>query len=119
MLVDYAKVSTEWARSHSREEIVDRNWRFGSSPFVLDAKAAIDAVPANAAYLLGWREPPPVSATSTAGDRDFAQQFSFSLDFWWLYLVYLHAIRPAIAITLALVLLAAALAASHSVWAAG
>jgi hypothetical protein len=119
VLVDYAKVSTEWARSHSREEIVDRNWRFGSSPFVLDAKAAIDAVPANAAYLLGWREPPPVSATSTAGDRDFAQQFSFSLDFWWLYLVYLHAVRPAIAITLALVLLAAAIAASQSVWAAG
>lgn len=119
VLVDYAKVSTQWARSHSRDEIAQRNWHFASSPLVLGAEAAAELAPSNVAYLIGWRDVPSVTSTSTAGDRDFAQQFSFSLDFWWLYLVYLHAIRPAVALALAFVLLATALAASRYAWTAG
>jgi hypothetical protein len=116
VLVDYSKVSTDWARSHTRQDIADRNWRMTSSPFVLGARAAMDAVPSNVAYAIGLREPPRVTSTPAAGDRDFAQQFSFSLDFWWLYLVYLGAIGPAAAIAVAVTFLAVALGLSRAAW---
>ncbi|HWK10929.1 MAG TPA: glycosyltransferase family 39 protein [Vicinamibacterales bacterium] len=119
VLVDYAKVSTDWARAQSREAVAERNWHLSSSPLVLGTEAAVRAVPANVAYLTGARQPPRVAATSTAEDRDFAQQLSFSLDFWWLYLVYLHAIRPAAAALFAMVLLSVALAAARRAWTAG
>jgi len=35
---------------------------------------------------------------SSADNRDFAQQLSFSLDFWWLYLFYLRAISAQVAV---------------------
>jgi len=116
VLVDYAKVSTEWARTHSSEEVAGRNWHPSSSAFVLGAAAAARAVPANASYLSGLRRPPSVAATSTADDRDFAQRLSFSLDFWWLYLVYLHAIPRALAILVACSLLTFAMAAARIAW---
>lgn len=119
VLVDYAKVSTDWARAHGREEVAERNWHMSSSPLALDTEAAIQAVPSNIAYLSGTRQPPRVAATSTADDRDFAQQLSFSLDFWWLYLVYLHAIRPIEAVLLALTLCAIAAVSARLAWRAG
>jgi hypothetical protein len=119
VLVDYAKISTEWARSHSREEVAERNWHIASSPFVLGAEAAIAAVPSNAAYVIGFRKPPAVAPMAAAGDREFAQQFSFSLDFWWLYLFYLRAIHATAAMAIAAVLLGTALTASRKAWMAG
>ena len=91
VLVDYSKVSVDWARAATSAEIEERNWHVASSPFVLNARAALDAVPANLAYLAG-RQLPRIDTTSSADNRDFAQQLSFSLDFWWLYLFYLRAI---------------------------
>ena len=108
VLVDYAKVSIDWARAHSSAEVAERTRHFSSSPFVLDTKAAIAAAPANIAYVTGTRPPPLVRPTSTAGDRDFAQRLSFSFDFWWLYLVYLGALRPVAALAIALALCAVA-----------
>jgi hypothetical protein len=119
VLVDYAKVSTEWARSHTREEVAQRNWRWPSSPLVLNTEAAFEAVPANVAFLSGVREPPRVATTSTASNRDFAQQLSFSLDFWWLYLVYLHAIRPAVAALIAATLCGIAAVSARMAWSSG
>lgn len=119
VLVDYAKVSTDWARTHTREEVAQRNWRWPSSPLVLNAEAAFEAVPANFAFLSGVREPPRVATTSTASDRDFGQQLSFSLDFWWLYLLYLHAIRPAVSALIAATLCAIAVVSARLAWNGG
>ena len=116
VLVDYAKVSTDWARGQAREVIAGRNNHLSSSPFVLDTIAAIHAVPLNVEYLAGIREPPRVAATSTAENRDFSQQLSFSLDFWWLYLVYLRAMRPLVALALAAVLGSIAVIAARTAW---
>jgi hypothetical protein len=50
------------------------------------------AVPRNLRYLAGRDAPPAIDRSSAdAGRRDFAQQFWFSLDLWWLYLFYLGA----------------------------
>ena len=108
VLVDYSKVSVDWARAATRTAIEERNWHVASSPFVLNARAALDALPDNLAYLAG-RHPPRVDTTSTADNRDFAQQLSFSLDFWWLYFFYLRAIsaRMALAIGGGLMIVAA------------
>jgi hypothetical protein len=113
VLVDYSKVSVDWARASTRAEIEERNWRLASSPLVLGTRAALRAIPANAAYLSGRAPAPAVATTSSAEDRDFAQQLSFSLDFWWLYLVYLRAlsVRAALTIAGALAVIAAACAA--------
>lgn len=116
VLVDYAKVSTDWARAHAREEVAQRNRHFASSPLVLDTLAAMRAVPMNVAYLTGIRQPPRVASTSTAGDRDFAQQLSFSLDFWWVYLVYLRAIRALVAMAVAATLAAVSIASARLAW---
>ena len=63
---------------------------WSTSPLVLNTRAAARAVPENIGYVLGRQSPPVVSSKASAADRSFSQQFSFSLDFWWLYLYYLH-----------------------------
>jgi hypothetical protein len=108
VLVDYAKVSIDWARAHSSGEVEARTRHFSSSSFVLDTKAAVAATPANIAYVTGTRPRPRVRPTSTTGDRDFAQRLSFSFDFWWLYLVYLGALSPIAALAIAVTLCAIA-----------
>ena len=55
----------------------------------LNTEAALIAIPRNLAYLTGRMAIPQVSRTGEEAQRDFSQQFSFSLDFWWLYLFYL------------------------------
>jgi hypothetical protein len=97
VLVDYSKVSVDWARGATKAEIDGRNWHVASSPFVLGARAALSGVPANVGYLAG-RQPPSVDTVASSGNRDFAQQLSFSLDFWWMYLFYLRAITARTAI---------------------
>jgi len=108
VLVDYSKVSVDWARTATPDQIAHRTWTLAASPFVLGTQAAWTEVPRNIAYLTG-REPLP-RVTPSAGDRDFAQQFAFSLDFWWLYLVYLRAFSVPAALILAATLAAAAAA---------
>ncbi|PYR72516.1 MAG: hypothetical protein DMF86_23325 [Acidobacteria bacterium] len=101
VLVDYSKVSLDWARAATGRAVEQRNWRFASSPLVLNARAARRAVPENAAYLTGRRPMPDAPAIGDRDDRGFAQRFSFSLDFWWLYLVYLRVLRASTALILA------------------
>lgn len=116
VVVDYSKVSLDWARSAPREAVVERNWRWDASPLVLNARAAAAAVPLNAAYLTGRKPLPDTSARAAADDRDFAQRFSFSVDFWWAYLVYLRAISPAAGLSIALALLLFSMAFGTSAW---
>jgi Dolichyl-phosphate-mannose-protein mannosyltransferase len=106
VVVDYSKVSLDWARGATRDDVANRNWRLASSPLVLNARAMIRAIPDNAAYLTGARPMPRPAVPADPEDRGFAQQFSFSLDFWWLYLVYLRALGrfAALAIAAALAL---------------
>lgn len=46
-------------------------------------------MPENIGYALGRRPIPRIEEPETDSDRGFSQQFSFSLDLWWLYLHYL------------------------------
>jgi hypothetical protein len=70
-------------------------------------------VPENARYLTGRSSPPPVR---DAFDRDFSQQFSYSLDFWWLYLHYFGVLNAAAAVGIAMALLATAAALAVAAW---
>lgn len=116
VLVDYSKVSLEWARGATREQVLERNWHIGSSPLVLNTSAAIRAVPQNIRYLTGMAPLPEVARAAAADDRDFAQRFAFSLDFWWLYLVYLRALPRLAGIAIAAALAAIAWAAASAAW---
>jgi len=115
VLVDYSKVSVEWARGATKPEIDERNWHVASSPFVLGARAALRAVPTNLAYLAG-RRLPPVETVASTENRDFAQQLSFSLDFWWMYLFYLRAITARAAIVAGGVLMLVAALCGVGAW---
>lgn len=99
VLVDYSKVSQDVAVSAGRFTTEERQWQWGASPLVLNARALGRAVPDNIAYVAGWRRPPAVERAASDSDRGFAQQFGFSLDLWWLYLYYLRVLpRAALAV---------------------
>jgi hypothetical protein len=86
VVVDYAKVSQASPVRFTTEQ---RQWQWDASPFVMNTRAMLAAVPANIDYVMGYRARPPLAKPAGADDRGFSQQFAFSLDFWWLYLFYL------------------------------
>jgi hypothetical protein len=93
------------------EPLVERRWRWDLSGLVLNTRALIRYAPDNLAYLSGAATPPPPRAAS-GRDAGFSEQFSFSLDVWWLYLFYFQKVPAAgaVAIAAALLGLSAALA---------
>lgn len=108
VVIDYAKTSQAVSAVQTSFTTEERQWRWDASPLFLNTRALVRAVPENGAYLLGRRPPPPVAASGDEADRTFSQQFSFSLDLWWLYLYYLHALpRWAVGALLAVFMLAA------------
>ena len=92
VMIDYAKVSQATANDRGAFTVEEHQWSWRAAPLMLNARALAGAFPANVAYLTGRETPPAVSAPAGADDRGFSQQFAFSLDFWWLYLFYLHAL---------------------------
>jgi hypothetical protein len=92
VLVDYAKVSQASAARQGAFTTEARQWQWSASPLALNTAALWTAAPDNLAYLTGRRTPPPIEPPSGDADRGFSQQFSFSLDLWWLYLVYMRAL---------------------------
>ena len=90
VFVDYAKASQSAVAGRAAFTTEERQWRWDASPLALNTRALVRAVPENADYLLGRRAPPVVRGSTDASDRSFSQQFTFSLDLWWLYLYYLH-----------------------------
>ena len=116
VLVDYSRVSQAWASTATDDQLTRRLYRWESSPFVLNTKAAVTAVPRNIAYLTGRRSIPELPARADAADRDFAQQFAFSLDFWWLYLFYLRAIPATVAVVLGLTMWTGAVIVATYAW---
>jgi 4-amino-4-deoxy-L-arabinose transferase-like glycosyltransferase len=108
VLVDFNKAQLAFARSRPDYSIALTRYTWAGAPLVLNARAAITAVPENVSYLTGRRTPPNASLTSDESDRGFSQQFAFSLDFWWLYLFYLGALPRWTALLAPLLLLGAA-----------
>lgn len=108
VLVDFNKAQLAFARSRSDYSIALTRYTWEGAPLSLNTRTAARAVPENLRYLTGLAEPPAVEATADESNRDFSQQFAFSLDFWWLYLYYLGAIPRWAAVTAPLTLLAAA-----------
>jgi hypothetical protein len=98
VLVDYAKVSVANARENGAPTKSERVGDWSTSPLVLNARAAMDVTPRNVKWLLGTAALPPVAA---GDDRDFSQRFSYSLDFWWLYLMFMRTIGHTAALAVA------------------
>ena len=116
VFVDYSRVSQEWAAHAHPDAVRSRLHRWSSSPLILNAHATARAVPRNVLYLTGRAEPPIVEVDVSAERRDFAQQFAFSLDFWWLYLFYLGALPRLGAVSIGFGLWCAACFLSVRAW---
>jgi 4-amino-4-deoxy-L-arabinose transferase-like glycosyltransferase len=108
VLVDFNKAQLAFARSRPDYSIALTRYTWAGAPLVLNARAAIAAVPENVSYLTGRRTPPAAPVTSDESDRGFSQQFAFSLDFWWLYLFYMGALPRWVALLAPLILLGTA-----------
>jgi hypothetical protein len=90
VVVDYSKVSQRDAVERgSGMTLAERQWSWGSTLLAQDAAAGWHAVPQNMRYLANRDPLPAIAAPAAEDDHSFAQQFSFSIDFWWLYLFYM------------------------------
>jgi hypothetical protein len=109
VLVDFSKAG--YRPEHARLDYQRRIWTWEGSGFTLNAQAAAKLIPVNVRYLAG-AEPRPEIRNAEYKATDFAGQFAFSLDFWWLYLFYARAISAPVALGAfgSLLLLAAGLA---------
>jgi hypothetical protein len=114
--MDFGKAGLAWARQYPAGQLPDRRHQWSASPLVVNAKAALAALPANLQYLTGREAPPAVARTACDGDRNFSQQFAFSLDFWWLYAFYLGLVPAWLALVAGSSFGAAALALGMSAW---
>ncbi len=92
VLVDFNKAQLAFARSRPDYSIALTRYTWEGAPLVLNARMAATSVPENLRYLTGRATPPSAETTGDESNRDFSQQFAFSLDFWWLYLFYLGAL---------------------------
>ena len=117
VLVDFATVRVTHARQAEAPGRQGSAWHWDSAPLVLNARAAVAAVPRVVRHLAGTEPRPRIAGRTGPADRAYSQQFAFSLDFWWIHLFYLGAwsARSAIAMGAALLLCFALF--SRAVWA--
>jgi hypothetical protein len=101
IVVDYSKVSLERARSATASSVDDGRVPWAESPLVLNTAAAWTVLPANLKYLTGQAAPPAPVPQAGPDDREFAQRFAFSVDFWWAYLIYLGVLPRSIGLAIA------------------
>jgi hypothetical protein len=99
VLVDFAKVGESRA-TQTGESHVQRTSSWHAAPLILNARAAIAAVPINVAYLVDGRPPAAVRPAGAPDDRSFSRQFAFSLDLWWLYLFHMGVVSAPAAVLL-------------------
>lgn len=111
VLVDFSKAQRTYASTRANYSIDLTRYTWEAAPLTLNTKTAIEAVPTNVRYVLGLEAVPAVNQTGAEGQRDFSQQFAFSLDFWWLYAFYLGALPAWGANCAAFILIAAAIVA--------
>ncbi len=114
--VDFAKTGLAWARQYPAGQVPDRRHLWSATPLVVNARATVEAVPANLRYLTGRALPPEAARTARDGDRDFSQQFAFSLDFWWMYAFYLGLVPAWLALVAGGALGVTAAALGTSAW---
>jgi hypothetical protein len=119
VLVDFSKASIDHARRFDPGMLPDRRYDWRSAPLLVNLTATVEAVPRNVRYLAGSEAAPPLQPSAGDASREFAQQFSFSLDFWWLYLWHLDAIPAALALALGALPIAAAGWIVIGAWRAG
>ena len=105
ILVQLPGVLVDFSRVNHNERFapltrVDRLWKWQGSALCINTISAIEAVPMNIRYLAGTVERPRIAAAD-AENIGFAEQFAFSLDFWWLYLFHARAISATMAVVLA------------------
>lgn len=116
VFVDYSRVGQDWAGRAHPDDVRSRLSLWSASPLVLNARTTATAVPMNALYLTGRAQPPTVDVQASEERRDFAQQFTFSLDFWWVYLCYLGVLPRLAAIGIGFGLWYAACVLSLRAW---
>ena len=95
VLVDFSKAG--YRPEHAHLDYHRRLWTWEGSGFNLNARAAARLIPLNVEYLAGTQRRPVIRAAEYRA-TDFAQQFAFSLDFWWLYLFHARAISAPVAL---------------------
>jgi len=95
VLVDFSKAGYRPEQAHLNYQ--RRLWTWEGSGFTLNAQAAARLIPLNVEYLAGTR-PRPAIRSAEYKATDFAEQFAFSLDFWWLYLFHARAITAPVAL---------------------
>lgn len=103
VLIDYSQVS----QAAGARTALERQWSWQAAPIVLNTRAVLEAIPANAAYVAGMRPRPVIQRDAGTDQRGFWEEFDFSLDFWWLYLFYLDLLRSAALATVVALLTAA------------
>ena len=118
VLVDFAKVRVAYARQFDRGTYEERMNSWEACPLVLNTRAAVAAVPVVVGHLTGLEARPAIDwSATTAGARDFSQQFAFSLDFWWIYLFYLGAVPAWLACAIGLFLSGLGVGLASAAWA--
>ena len=115
VLEDFSKTQRAYAATRPGYSIALSRYTWDASPLVLNTRAALDAIPANLRYL-GGAPLPPLPRAGAEANRDFSQQFAFSLDFWWLYLFYLGVLPAVAAIVAFLLFLVAAAFRATQLW---
>ncbi len=116
VVVDFAKASVAWARQYPAGQLPDRRYVASASPLAVNTRAAMAAIPANFRYVAGLAAPPHTARAAEEGDRDFSQQFVFSLDFWWLYAFYLRLVPAWLALSIGGTFLSAAAVSAMAAW---
>ncbi len=98
VLVDFSKVGHTEEIGYRSFEL--RRWDWQYSALVLNAEAALNAVPRNVRHLVGTEMRPEIKAVEGEA-RDFSSQFAYSLDFWWMYLFYLELVPAPLVVVFA------------------
>jgi hypothetical protein len=96
VFVDYAKVSQATTAAEPGTSAQQQRWSWDSAPIVRNARALTGMLPENMDYVLDRAPSPDVPTLALDDDRGFSQRFSFSLDFWWMYLFYLRVVARAV-----------------------
>jgi hypothetical protein len=107
VIADFSKTQRAYAAATPGYSIALSRYTWEASPLVLNTQAALRGIPENLRYL-GGAPRPPIPRSGDERNRDFSQQFAFSLDFWWLYLFYLGVLPAVAALVCPLLFLTAA-----------
>jgi len=116
VLVDFSKVRVSYARTLDGETYESRMHEWSASPLVLNVEASARAVPLVTRHLLGVEPRPAFDRAQAGQSRDFAQQFAFSVDTWWIYLFYLGVLPAWASLSAGFVLAAAGVMMMIAAW---